>query len=194
MDQQQAEQLKEGARVAWASGDFDVVAKLIWGVGPDLVQRVGVGAGQDVLDVAAGTGNASIPAAEAGARVVASDLTPELFEAGRRNAAEAGVEIEWVEADAERLPFDDRSFDVVLSSFGIMFAPRHEVAAAEAAVGLYEETFGPLMSARKALESEGRWQPLRDDLVALFESESEASGQGIRYVGEYLITIGTKRG
>lgn len=133
MDENQAAEAKVGARELWAAGDFDAIARLIWGVGPKLVEGVGVGAGQDVLDIAAGTGNAAIPAAETGAAVVASDLTPELFAAGRRNAEAAGVEIDWVEADAEALPFDDESFDIVLSTFGIMFAPRHEVAAAEAA-------------------------------------------------------------
>jgi ubiquinone/menaquinone biosynthesis C-methylase UbiE len=86
----------------------------------------------EVLDVAAGSGNVAIPAAETGARVVASDLTPELFEGGRRRAEAAGVEIEWVEADAEDLPFEDGRFDMVLSTFGTMFAPRHQIAADEA--------------------------------------------------------------
>lgn len=133
MDQETAVQLKQTARETWAAGDFDAVAQLIWEVGGRLVDKVGVSAGQDVLDIAAGSGNAAIPAAETGARAVASDLTPELFEAGRRNAERAGVELEWVEADAEALPFENASFDIVLSTFGIMFAPRHEVAAAEAA-------------------------------------------------------------
>ena len=84
-----------------------------------------------VLDVAAGTGNASIPAAQAGANVTASDLTPELFEAGRKRAQEAGVELDWVEADAENLPFEDESFDVVMSSIGAMFAPMHQEVADE---------------------------------------------------------------
>jgi len=85
-----------------------------------------------VLDVAAGTGNAAIRAAEKGAKVVASDLTPEMFEDGRRRAEEAGVEIaDWVEADVEALPFEDASFDRIVSSFGAMFAPRHKVAADE---------------------------------------------------------------
>jgi len=132
MDEQLATQIKAGAHKTWASGNFDDIAQLIWSVGAGLVDRIGVGAGEDVLDIAAGTGNAAIPAAERGAKVIASDLTPELFVAGRANAEEAGVELEWVEADAESLPFDDASFDVVLSTFGIMFAPRHEVAAAEA--------------------------------------------------------------
>jgi ubiquinone/menaquinone biosynthesis C-methylase UbiE len=84
-----------------------------------------------VLDVAAGTGNASIPAAERGAKVTASDLTPELLEAGRERAEAAGVELEWVEADAENLPFEDESFDVVMSSIGAMFAPHHQEVADE---------------------------------------------------------------
>ena len=91
----------------------------------------GIGPGMKVLDVAAGTGNASIPAAQAGADVTASDLTPELFEAGRKRAEAAGVTLDWVEADAENLPFEDASFDVVMSSIGAMFAPRHQAVADE---------------------------------------------------------------
>jgi SAM-dependent methyltransferase len=94
---------------------------------------VGVAGGERVLDVACGTGNASIPAAQAGAEVVGLDITPEMFSAARRRADEAGVEVDWVEGDAEALPYEDASFDVVLSVFGCMFAPRHEVAAAEIA-------------------------------------------------------------
>ena len=124
---------KEAARSTWAAGDYDAVAEKIWEVGGRLVERVDVRAGERVLDVACGTGNATIPAAEAGANVVGLDLTPELLEDGRRRATEAGVEIEWVEGDAEALPFEDATFDVVLSTFGVMFAPRHEVAAAELA-------------------------------------------------------------
>jgi ubiquinone/menaquinone biosynthesis C-methylase UbiE len=84
-----------------------------------------------VLDVAAGTGNASIPAAKAGAEVTASDLTPELFDAGRRRAEAEGVELAWVEADAERLPFENQSYDAVMSSIGVMFAPHHQQVADE---------------------------------------------------------------
>lgn len=121
------------ARATWSAGDYDEIASRIWAVGGDLVERVAVAAGERVLDVACGTGNAAIPAAAAGARVSGLDITPELFKAGRRRAAEAKVEIEWVEGDAEELPFEDGSFDVVLSTFGCMFAPRHEVTAAEIA-------------------------------------------------------------
>lgn len=124
---------KDRARATWRSGDYDAVAEGIWPVGKRIVRRVGVEDGDRVLDVAAGTGNAAIRAALAGGRVTALDLTPELFEAGRRRAAEAGADVEWVEGDAEDLPFPDSSFDVVLSTFGVMFAPRHAIAARELA-------------------------------------------------------------
>lgn len=127
------DEVKQGARATWAAGDFDAIAERIWVVGGDLVRRVGVGPGDEVLDVACGTGNATIPAAQAGARATGLDLTPELFDDARRRAAEAGVEVEWVEGDAENLPYDDASFDVVLSTFGCMFAPDHRRAAAEIA-------------------------------------------------------------
>ena len=87
--------------------------------------------GSRVLDVAAGTGNASIPAAQRGAKVVASDLTPALLEAGARRPDAQGLDIEWLPADAEDLPFEDGSFDLVMSCIGVMFAPYHQVAADE---------------------------------------------------------------
>jgi SAM-dependent methyltransferase len=125
---------KQFARDTWSSGDFPEIARRgLWGVGEHIVQRVGVGVGERVLDVACGNGNAAIRAAQAGGRVVGLDLTPELFDAGRALAGEAGVEVEWVEGDAEALPFEDGSFDVVLSTFGTMFAPRHQVTALELA-------------------------------------------------------------
>jgi ubiquinone/menaquinone biosynthesis C-methylase UbiE len=125
-------QLKVATRAAWALGDYHRFAlETVWGLGPVLVEACGISTGQRVLDVAAGTGNTAIRAAEAGAEVVASDLTPENFEAGRREAKAHGVELEWVEADAERLPFDDHEFDVVTSSFGAMFAPNHQAVADE---------------------------------------------------------------
>jgi SAM-dependent methyltransferase len=124
--------LKARHRAMWASGDYPaMVETFLLPLGPRLVEACGIGPGMRVLDVAAGTGNASIPAAQRGADVTASDLTPELFEAGRRRAEVEGVELEWVEADAEKLPFDDESFDVVMSSIGAMFAPRHQPVADE---------------------------------------------------------------
>ena len=124
--------LKAKHRVVWALGDYSAVAReVIPELGRVLVAESGVGPGDRVLDVAAGTGNASIEAARAGASVVASDLTPELLEIGRKDAARQGVELAFEEADAEALPYADDSFDAVLSCVGVMFAPHHEVAAGE---------------------------------------------------------------
>jgi ubiquinone/menaquinone biosynthesis C-methylase UbiE len=125
-------QLKAKHRALWASGDYpSVAAELIPELGPELVRAAGIQPGDRVLDVAAGSGNAAIPAAEAGGNVTASDLTPELFDAGRGIAEQRGVELEWVEADAEALPFADNSFDAVISCVGVMFAPHHQAAADE---------------------------------------------------------------
>ena len=125
-------ELKAATRAAWALGDYHRFAKeTIWALGEVLVGACGISTGQRVLDVAAGTGNTAIRAAEAGAEVVASDLTPENFDAGRREAEAHGVELEWVEADAEALPFADGEFDVVTSSFGAIFPPDHRAVADE---------------------------------------------------------------
>ncbi|GIK77077.1 MAG: methyltransferase domain-containing protein [Acidobacteria bacterium] len=116
----------------WALGDYHCFAKAtIWGCGAGLVSACGVAPGQHVLDVGTGSGSTAIRAAQAGADVVASDATAANFEAGRREAEDLGVALEWVEADAQRLPFDDGAFDVVTSSFGVMFAPDHRAAATE---------------------------------------------------------------
>jgi SAM-dependent methyltransferase len=125
-------ELKARHRAMWASGDYpSMVETWLTPLGPRLVEACGIAPGARVLDVAAGTGNAAIPAALAGASVVASDLTPELLDAGRARAEAAGASLDWVEADAENLPFEDESFDVVMSAIGVMFAPRHQVAADE---------------------------------------------------------------
>ncbi|HXV53129.1 MAG TPA: methyltransferase domain-containing protein [Solirubrobacterales bacterium] len=128
-----ATEAQQRARATWAAGDFDAIAERIWGVGEDLVSRVGVNKGDRVLDVACGTGNAAIPAAAAGGEVTGLDITPELFEDARRRAGDAGVELELVEGDAQDMPFEDQSFDVVVSTFGCMFAPDHKRAAGEIA-------------------------------------------------------------
>jgi SAM-dependent methyltransferase len=125
-------ELKARHRAMWASGDYpSMVETFLLPLGPRLVEACGILPGMRVLDVAAGTGNASLPAAERGARVTASDLTPELLDAGRVRAEAEGLELEWVEADAEHLPFKDESFDVVMSSIGAMFAPHHQDVADE---------------------------------------------------------------
>ena len=119
-------------RTIWAMGDYDRFARAtVWELGPVLVEACGITAGHRVLDVAAGTGNVAIRAAMKGASVVACDVTPEHFAAGRRGASAAGVEVEWTEGDAEALPFEAASFDVVVSTFGVMFTPNQELAAAE---------------------------------------------------------------
>jgi ubiquinone/menaquinone biosynthesis C-methylase UbiE len=120
------------AQALWALGDYHRFATtLVWELGPVLVEACGISADDRVLDVAAGTGNVAIRAAEAGAQVVASDITPENLEAGRLEARTRGVELDWVEADAEALPFDDGEFDVVTSSLGAIFAPDHQRVADE---------------------------------------------------------------
>src|SRR5436190_16225214 len=125
-------ELKARHRAIWASGDYpSMVETWLLPLGPRLAAACDIGPGTLVLDVAAGTGNASLPAARRGAHVIASDLTPELLAAGRARAEAEGVELGWTEGDAEALPFDDESFDVVMSCIGAMFAPHHQAAADE---------------------------------------------------------------
>jgi len=124
--------LKQKHRAMWASGDYPALAdEMLLELGAVLVEASGITSRHRVLDIAAGSGNAAIPAAMMGARVVASDLTPELFEAGRREAANRGVSLDWQEADAEALPYGDGEFDTVMSCLGVMFAPHHQTAADE---------------------------------------------------------------
>jgi SAM-dependent methyltransferase len=125
-------ELKDRHRTMWASGNYpEMVETFLTPLGPRLVEACRVGAGVTVLDVASGTGNAAIPAALRGAHVTASDLTPELLQAGARVAEASGAELEWVTADAEHLPFEDESYDIVMSTIGVMFAPHHQQAADE---------------------------------------------------------------
>jgi ubiquinone/menaquinone biosynthesis C-methylase UbiE len=159
-------EFKSAVRRMWALGDYHRFAtETVWQVGPLLVEACGIGPGQRVLDVAAGTGNTAIRAAQSGADVVASDLTPENFEAGRRAAAASGVELEWIEADAEALPFPDADFDVVTSSFGAIFAPDHTAVAREMSrvcrpggtIGMLN--FRPAGVAAEFFELVGRYAP-----------------------------------
>ncbi len=127
-----ATDIKAKHRTIWALGDYAAVAsQLIPELGQALVEACKVASGQRVLDVAAGTGNAAVPAALTGAEVVASDLTPELVERGRRQAEADGVHLAWEVGDAEALPYDDATFDTVMSCVGVMFAPHHQEAADE---------------------------------------------------------------
>jgi SAM-dependent methyltransferase len=125
-------QLKQKHRAMWALGDYPSVASVVIPtLGRTLVEAADVGPGDRVLDVAAGSGNASVPAARTGADVVATDLTPELLDHGRARADAEGLDLAWQVADAEELPFDDAEFDVALSCVGIMFAPHHRASADE---------------------------------------------------------------
>jgi SAM-dependent methyltransferase len=271
VDIQALQALKDAHHSTWASGDYSRIAELVTDVGELVVERAGVQAGSDVLDVAAGTGNASIPAARAGGRVTATDLTPELFTTGRRRAIDAGVEIEWLAADAEDLPFEAERFDYVLSSLGVQFAPRHQVVAGElvrvcrsggtialgnwaadgyigrfwtimgpylppppdyasppanwgraehverlfadypvevtserhalefeadsaaAFIDTLADYYGPLLQARNKLTATGRWDALRDDLIALSNEVNAVSGDHFRAASEYLVTLARKR-
>ena len=124
--------LKRTHRAIWAAGDYPAVAEVIDEVPPrDLLSRVDITPGQDVLDVATGTGSVAVRAAERGATVTGLDLVADLVERAEERAQAAGVEATWVVGDAEDLPFEDRSFDRVMSAIGIQFAPRHDVVAAE---------------------------------------------------------------
>jgi len=124
--------LKAKHRAMWALGDYPiVVTDIIAELGPELVSACGVSSGDRVLDVGAGTGNAAIPAAQTGAEVVASDLTPELLEIGRQTAEGRGAVLRWEQGDVENLPYADGEFDVVMSCVGVMFAPHHQASANE---------------------------------------------------------------
>jgi ubiquinone/menaquinone biosynthesis C-methylase UbiE len=260
------EGIKQGQRAMWSSGDYPDIAQHIESAAERLVSLADVEAGQEVLDVATGSGNVALLCAQRGANVTGLDLTPELFDAARRRAADAGVDVEWIEGDAEDLPFADDSFDRVLSTFGTMFAPRHERAAAElvrvcrpggtVAVAAWtpeggngqmfktvashmpapppdvrpptmwgdeayvrelfgplgvdlrlehdkvtfeagspdewleynERVLGPMVLARAALEPQGKWQALHEDLLALYR-RNNLSADGFRVEGEYLVTI-----
>ena len=123
-------EIKSATREMWAAGDYHHFATQRSGARAAPGRRMCITAGQRVLDVACGTGNVAIRAAETGASVVASDLTPEHFEPVRPRLRH-GVPLEWTEADAEALPFADDEFDVVTSSVGAIFAPDHQRVADE---------------------------------------------------------------
>jgi SAM-dependent methyltransferase len=128
------DQLKAAHRATWDSGDYtDVADRFVIPVGEAALEAANLAPGIEVLDVAAGSGNPAIPAAQAGARVTALDLAPSLLEIGRRRARDAGVDVDFVEGDAEALPFEDERFDVAVSVVGVQFAPRHQLVARELA-------------------------------------------------------------
>lgn len=129
----QLDEFKLRQRAVWDSGEYSELSPFIAEVGELVAARASIASGMTVLDVACGTGNAARAAARAGASVIGLDLVPKLLDAGRAKAAAEGLAIEWREGDAEALPFEDGQFDRVLSTFGHMFAPRHQRTAAEMA-------------------------------------------------------------
>jgi len=119
-------------RAMWALGDYALMAEEVMApLGPVLVAATGIGPGVRVLDVAAGSGNISLPAAKTGADVVSTDLTPELLRRSQARAAAQGLLLDYREANAHALPFGDGEFDTVISAIGVQFAPDHQRAADE---------------------------------------------------------------
>ena len=123
--------VKTRQQAAWSSGDYAIVGTTLQIVGEELCEALDLRAGQKVLDVAAGNGNVSLAAARRWCNVVSTDYVSDLLERGRARATADGLTIEFKEADAEALPFADNSFDVVVSTFGVMFTPNQDRAAAE---------------------------------------------------------------
>jgi ubiquinone/menaquinone biosynthesis C-methylase UbiE len=261
---------QEQAKKLWSSGNYASAMRTIATVGPRAVEAAGVTGDDVVLDVACGNGNATIPAAKTGAKVTGIDITAPLLEAGKAAAAEAGVDIEWIEGDAQKLPFDDGSFDVVTSVFGCMFVPDQRAEAQEMArvlkpggrmavaawtpdgtIGgmfitiakhrppppegfqppilwgnedhvrqLFEGTgvdldierttvdfqaesvedyfnemardLPPIAASRALLEPEGKYEPLKEDLLALYRESNVADDGSWRSSNEYLLIKGSK--
>lgn len=131
MSSEQIENFKNAQRAIWTAGDYHAVSRPIQEVADLLAERASASEGVSLLDVATGTGNVAVTAASRGAMVTGLDLTPALLERARLRAQEEGVEIDFIEGDAESLPFADQSFDRVTSCFGVIFAPRQRLAASE---------------------------------------------------------------
>jgi SAM-dependent methyltransferase len=125
--------VKTRQQAAWSAGDYAVVGTTLQIVGESLCEALDLRAGDSVLDVAAGNGNATLAAARRWCDVVSTDYVPALLERGRARASAEGLPVRFEQADAENLPFPDHSFDVVLSTFGVMFTPDQDKAAAEMA-------------------------------------------------------------
>jgi SAM-dependent methyltransferase len=125
------EAIKQGARENWGKGEYSGLSEVLRPAAQALCDACAVGAGQEVLDVAAGDGNFALACAFEGASVVASDISPGMVERGRKRSADEGYDVEWVEADAEALPFDDGRFECVGSVFGAVMAPRPDIVAQE---------------------------------------------------------------
>ena len=165
MDESAVDQMKQRSAEAWGLGDYARIAQLILPVSRALVDACAISAGQEVLDVAAGNGNLTVIAGEEGASVVASDFSPAQVELGRERTAAEGLDVEWVIADAEELPFENDRFDCAASVFGAMFAPRPDRVARElfrvvkpgGTVGM--ANWGPYGSQGELFETMARYGP-----------------------------------
>jgi SAM-dependent methyltransferase len=182
-----AAELTRRARALWAQGDFARAGAEQVVVGELLVRAVDVHPGERVLDVAAGSGNAALAAARRGARVTATDFVPALLDVANRRAEVEGLELATQEADAQALPFADGSFDVVLSTFGVMFAPDQARAAAELLrvcrpgghIGLTAWTPDSVVAATQAVVARAASAPPVPGLRSPYEWGSEDRVRGL---------------
>ncbi|MEA2411009.1 MAG: hypothetical protein QOC77_1570 [Thermoleophilaceae bacterium] len=165
MDEAAVNEMKERSAAAWGLGDYARIAALLLPVSRALVDACAISAGQEVLDVAAGNGNLTVLAGEEGASVVALDFAPAQVELGRARTTQEGLDVEWVVADVEELPFEDDRFDCAASVFGAMFGPRPDRVASElfrvvkpgGTVGM--ANWGPYGSQGELFECMGKYGP-----------------------------------
>ncbi|MET0868483.1 MAG: class I SAM-dependent methyltransferase [Pseudorhodoplanes sp.] len=195
--------IKTRQQAAWSSGDYAVVGTTLQIVGEMICEAVDLRSGQRVLDVAAGNGNATLAAARRFADVVSTDYVGELLERGRERASADHLAVAFQQADAENLPFPDASFDVVLSTFGVMFTPNHDKAAKEllrvcrpggkiglanwtpeSFIGKLFRTIGKYVPPAPGLKSPAMWGS-KPHLDALFGADATVAGQSRTFVFRY---------
>jgi ubiquinone/menaquinone biosynthesis C-methylase UbiE len=195
--------IKTRQQAAWSSGDYAVVGTTLQIVGETLCEAIDLRAGQRVLDVAAGNGNASLAAARRFAEVISTDYVGDLLERGRERAEAERLPVAFNEADAENLPFEDNRFDVVLSTFGVMFTPNHEKAAQEllrvckpggkiglanwtpeSFIGRLFKTIGKYVPPAPGMKSPAMWGS-KAHLDTLFGSGASVSAQSRSFVFRY---------
>jgi ubiquinone/menaquinone biosynthesis C-methylase UbiE len=195
--------IKGRQQVAWASGDYALIGTTLQIVGETLCEAVDLRSNQRVLDVAAGNGNATLAAARRFAEVVSTDYVGALLERGRERAKAERLPVTFQEADAEALPFSEASFDVVLSTFGVMFAPDHEQTAKElirvcrpggkiglatwtpqSFIGKLFKTIGGYVPPAPGVSSPALWGT-RDHLDALFGAKAAVVAERRHFVFRY---------
>jgi ubiquinone/menaquinone biosynthesis C-methylase UbiE len=195
--------IKARQQAAWASGDYALIGTTVQIVGETLCEAVDLRSNQRVLDVAAGNGNATLAAARRFADVVSTDYVGALLERGRERAKAERLTVTFQEADAEALPFAEASFDIVLSTFGVMFAPDHEQAAGElirvcrpggkiglanwtpqSFIGTLFKTIGRYVPPAPGVSSPALWGT-RDHLDALFGAKAAIAAESRHFVFRY---------